>query len=321
MFIIPYGDENPTRRVPYVNLTLIVINVIVYLGLGFTSLYPDLVQMLGFVPSKAIYYTYFTSIFLHGSILHLIGNMLYLYIVGDNVEDKLGHVGYLAFYLICGAVADFFHGKMVAGQMLDLPCIGASGAISAVLGAYVLLFPKNKITFFYLFWIIIFIRWGTFKLASFWAIGLWFGLQLLSNAQEGAYSGVAYGAHIGGFIGGFLIVGLLALVGILKPHWHKERDLIDVVREEEGLPDDDAALSPTGQRPPAPFGSYPGEVRDAPPPPDDGKYYAEVSEDSPPAYDGRYYGEKLMGEPRMGENLPPSPPSPERKSPRRSDYW
>jgi membrane associated rhomboid family serine protease len=236
MFFLPIGDENPARKVPYVTFALLAVNVLVFLGLGFTSLYGDIVRQFGYIPSKAVPFTFLTSLFLHGSIFHLLGNMLYLYIVGDNVEDKLGHAGFLAFYLVTGAAANLIHGHMASGRMLDLPTIGASGAISAVLAAYLLMFPRNKIKYFYFIFVLVFIRWGTFSLASFWAIGLWFLMQLFSHAFSGGYSSVAYGAHIGGFLAGFLILGFLVLTGRIAVFWHKEQDYMDIAREEEPFP-------------------------------------------------------------------------------------
>lgn len=232
MFIIPIGDDNPTGRKPYVTYALLIINVLVFLLLGFRHDYHNIVNQYGYVPDLAVPYTYITSLFLHGGLGHLVGNMLYLYIAGDNVEDKLGHAGFLIFYLACGAASDFAHGRMAPPAMMNIPVIGASGAISAVLGAYMLLFPKNKIKFFYFVWILIFIRWGTFFLQSFWAIGAWFVLQLLSHASSGA-SSVAYGAHIGGFIGGALIMGILALLGVVKAHWQFRKEQWDVEMERE----------------------------------------------------------------------------------------
>ncbi len=232
MFFIPIGDENPTGRVPYVNYMLIAINVILFLGLGFTVHYKDIVAHFGFIPAKAIPYTYITAIFLHGSIWHLVGNMLYLWIAGDNVEDKLGHIGYLIFYLLGGAVAAVFHKAMILPQMAYVPTIGASGAISAVLGAYIVLFPRNRIKFFYFLWIFVFIRMGTFSLPSFWAIGVWFLLQLFSHSSTHGYTSVAYGAHIGGFIFGVCVIGFLVLLGILKAYWHKPQDYLDIAKEK-----------------------------------------------------------------------------------------
>ena len=173
--------------------------------------------------------------------------MLYLFIVGDNVEDKLGHVGYLLFYLICGAMADAIHGAIAmtmaiksAGTsiMANIPCVGASGAISAVLGAYFVMFPRNKIKMFYVF----FFRPGTFSLPSFWIIGLWFVMQLFSQAVGGGYSGVAYGAHIGGFLSGFLIVGFLIIIGVLKPFWKREQDGFDIAYQQGMISDEEYRL-------------------------------------------------------------------------------
>ena len=234
MIVFPIGDENPTGRKPYVNYALIAINVIVFALFFFRSDYHQIVREYGFIPARPTPVTYITSLFLHGGLGHLVGNMLYLYIVGDNIEDKLGHVGYLLFYLVCGAAADYANGAMVSESMMNIPTIGASGAISAVLGAYIFLFPKNKIIFFYFFWILFIIRYGTFKVQSFWAIGLWFVLQFFSHVSSGSMTNIAYGAHLGGFIGGGLIAASLMLTGIVKAHWDKERDYFDVERETMG---------------------------------------------------------------------------------------
>ncbi|MFP4497065.1 MAG: rhomboid family intramembrane serine protease [Vulcanimicrobiota bacterium] len=232
MFFLPYGDENPTARTPYVNYMFIALNTILFLGLGYSSLYPDIINKFAFTPSVATPYTYITSAFLHGDFFHLFGNMLYLYIAGDNVEDKLGHVGYFVFFLLGAAAANLFHMNMVSGQMLNIPTLGASGAVSAVLGAYIVLFPKNKIKFFYFFIIFFFIRLGTVKIASFWAIGLWFILQLFSHTSSRGYAPVAYGAHIGGFIVGVIIVGLLVITGVISAHWKKEKNYNDILLED-----------------------------------------------------------------------------------------
>lgn len=229
MFVFPIGDENPTGKFPYINTSLIIINCVVFFMFAFTRSYQDIVANYGFIPAQATPYTYITSLFLHGSLLHLIGNMVYLYIAGDNVEDKLGHIGYLLFYISGGIIANFFHAHMVSTDALIIPTIGASGAISAILGAYVLLFPKNRIKFFYIILIIFILKWGVFYLTSLWAIGLWFILQIFSQATaSGQYSPVAYGAHIGGFIGGIILTGILIITGILKPHWHRAQDVRDI---------------------------------------------------------------------------------------------
>lgn len=159
--------------------------------------------------------TFITSLFLHGGLLHLFGNMLFLWICGDNVEDRLGHLGFLLLYLASGIIASLTHIQMTA--MPEVPSIGASGAISGILGAYVVLFPRSKIRFWYLFWFYLFFRMGTFTLASVWAIGFWFIEQLLLGylTLSSHAVGVAYWAHIGGFVFGLIIVGLLRLSGLV----------------------------------------------------------------------------------------------------------
>lgn len=225
MLVIPTGDINPSERKPYVNYFLLGLNIIVFAAVFLLTDYEKVIINYGFIPSKGFSYTMITSIFLHGGLLHLLGNMLYLWIVGDNVEDKFGHFWYLLLYLASGAIAVFFHWALVQGRMAQIPCIGASGAIAGILGAYVVLFPRSKIVFWYLIWLyIIFFRIGTFNIASFWAIGFWFVMQLFSQAATGAGTGIAYGAHIGGFIFGAVVTGILLLLGVLRAKWREEQE-------------------------------------------------------------------------------------------------
>lgn len=195
------------------NYALIGINVLAFffeLSLG-THL-QSFVQVFGVVPERAIsivtrepelihyaVFPFFTSMFLHGGWLHLLGNMLYLYIFGDNVEDALGHVRYLLFYLACGVVASLTH--LALNMSSDIPTVGASGAIAGVLGAYFLLYPKARVvTFLFIF---IFIR--IIEIPAFIFLGIWFLLQFISGAASTASQnagGVAWWAHIGGFAAG-----------------------------------------------------------------------------------------------------------------------
>jgi len=236
--LLPIGDENHDRRsFPFVNYLLIIINILVFVllqGLGynisFTYAYAavpaeiltgkDLVtdsqilvdpvlgesfEMPGLQPTGIpVFLTLITSMFMHGGIGHLAGNMLYLWICGDNLEDRMGHFRYLIFYLICGVLSGLSHvfSTLFLGQDLLTPCLGASGAISAVLAGYVVCFPRKRISIWMLFFV--------FSVPSFLAIGLWFifqvsnGLGALGGEQAG---GVAYAAHIGGFLAGLLLVG------------------------------------------------------------------------------------------------------------------
>jgi rhomboid family protein len=143
-----------------------------------------------------------TSMFLHGGFMHLIGNMLYLWIFGNNIEDAMGHGRFIAFYLLCGVIAAMSHAVMEPGS--TAPMIGASGAISGVLGAYLLLYPRARV------FVLIplgFFFWRMYVPAGF-VLGFWFVLQLLSStATAGAGGGVAWFAHIGGFLAGMVLIG------------------------------------------------------------------------------------------------------------------
>jgi membrane associated rhomboid family serine protease len=240
--VFPLFDDNTDRRTtPFLNYVIIIVNVAVFVflqGMGdqrnrFTrafSLVPDEIltgedvvtegervrdpvsgevfELPGLAPTPVpVYFTFLTSIFMHGSWAHLLGNMLFLWIFGDNVEDYLGHVRYIFFYLVCGILASAAHiGSSVAfDRNLDIPTLGASGAISGVLGGYILLFPHRRVT-------VILFRFLT-DVPAVVAIGLWFlfqiGYGVLSVGQTGG--GVAYGAHIGGFIAGLALVKVFGL--------------------------------------------------------------------------------------------------------------
>ncbi|MEK7866831.1 MAG: rhomboid family intramembrane serine protease [Planctomycetota bacterium] len=221
--ILPIGDINPCRSVPVVNYLLLGANVVVFLlfGLAPGDAYGQIVLDWGFRPaalqageSNAVL-TLFTSMFLHGDVWHLAGNMLFLWICGDNVEDTLGSIGYLVFYVACGLAAGLAH--MALTKDPNVPCIGASGAISGVLGAYVVFFPHGRIKLLYF----INMWWnGVWIVPAIGAIGFWFAeqalLTFLALGAEGS-TGVAYGAHVGGFVLGAAAAGLLRGVGLARP--------------------------------------------------------------------------------------------------------
>jgi len=207
--MIPLGDENPTRIMPIITWALITTNVAVFLWelLIDPRLSAQMIRTFGFVPNAIVrqgtYYTFLTSMFLHGGILHLAGNMLYLYIFGDNVEDLCGHVPYLAFYLICGFAGSLLH--LVSDWSSIVPSIGASGAISGLLGAYIYLFPSVRIRTAVTFGI--FVR--LIRLPAYVLIGFWF-LYQLSLGLLATDASVAYWAHVGGFIAGLGLARVLA---------------------------------------------------------------------------------------------------------------
>jgi len=215
--MIPLKDLAPRRTVPFVTFLLILTNVLVFfyqLSLGprggqeFAVIYGEVplrtqLALEGQIPLAAGFVPFFTSMFLHGGWLHIIGNMWFLWIFGDNVEDQLGHFSYLIFYLICGLGSGLAQTIFSWGS--KIPAIGASGAISGVLGAYMVFFPRARV----LTLIPIFILFYTVQLPAVVFIGLWFLLQFLSglgSLQAGSSGGVAWWAHVGGFVLGIVLV-------------------------------------------------------------------------------------------------------------------
>jgi len=206
--MFPIGDDNSARRtVPVVTYGLIALNILFFLVELVSG--DAFIVRWAFVPSRFLsnpigdFLTLFSSMFMHAGWLHLIGNMLYLWIFGDNVEDRFGHIKFTIFYLLCGLVATF--AQLVFSLGSNVPNLGASGAIAGVLGAYILLFPRGKIK--------VLQGQGVIQVPALIVIGLWFVLQFFSGlgsitdaAQTG---GVAYMAHIGGFVAGLALTFLL----------------------------------------------------------------------------------------------------------------
>ena len=239
--VLPLYDDNSDRTItPFINYGLIALNIFVFVVLqqlgtnehftyAFSTVPGEILtgrdvvtptrilvdavtgqrlQVPGLEPTPgSVYFTLFTSMFMHGGLAHIGGNMLFLWIFGDNIEDRLGHIRYLVFYLVCGVLASLAHVFATAAfatnaSSLLVPSLGASGAISGVLGGYVLLHPSRRVT-------VILFRILT-DVPAWVAIGMWFAFQLISGlgmlgsgSQQG---GVAYAAHIGGFIAGLILI-------------------------------------------------------------------------------------------------------------------
>ncbi|MEM3595589.1 MAG: rhomboid family intramembrane serine protease [Candidatus Bathyarchaeia archaeon] len=194
--MLPVKDIVERRTFPAVNLTLIAVNTLVFLW-SLTD-FDHIVSRYGFTPLNWSLLTIFTSMFLHGGFDHLIGNMWYLWIFGDNVEDRLGHFGYLIFYFSSGLAAAFIH--YMSDPISNVTAVGASGAISGVIGAYAVFYPRAKV--------LVLIRFYLTAVSAFTMIGLWFLMQLVFGTLSligGVGSGIAYWAHIGGFTFGLLI--------------------------------------------------------------------------------------------------------------------
>ncbi|GAB5448396.1 rhomboid family intramembrane serine protease [Gymnodinialimonas sp.] len=207
--MFPIRDHNPSERTPFVTWALIVINVVVFL-LYFPSMGGSEAQLMAFytewglVPQMALrdgaFDTVFTSMFLHGGWMHLIGNMVFLWIFGDNLEDQMGHLGFALFYLASGAAAA--GGQILSDPASTIPMVGASGAIAGVMGGYLLMFPRARIDVLVI--LVVFIK--IFTIPAWLMLGLWFALQLVSGlSMDLVGGGVAYWAHAGGFIAGVVL--------------------------------------------------------------------------------------------------------------------
>ena len=220
--MIPIKDDNPSYTFPLVTIFFILANVTVYIyqmTLGQTT--QALFYKFGTIPWEITHFhelprlpenfhsqipnvlTLFTAMFIHGGILHLLGNMLYLWIFGDNVEALMGHIRFFFFYLLCGLIAVFSH--IIVTPNSTLPMIGASGAISGVLGAYFVRFPRAKVHV--LIFLFFFIR--VIRISALFVLGFWFVIQIFSGLGSlgpGTDGGVAWFAHIGGFLSGMVLI-------------------------------------------------------------------------------------------------------------------
>ena len=239
--VFPLYDDNSDRlTTPIVNYAIIAVNILVFVFLQQLGTNGQFTYAFSTVPLEiltghdvvtptrvliepvtgqrmlvpglertpfSVYLTLFTSMFMHGGIAHIAGNMLFLWIFGDNIEDSMGHLRYLVFYLLCGVLASLAHVFMTAAFATDqsslmIPSLGASGAISGVLGGYILLFPTRRVT-------VILFRFLT-DVPAYVAIGIWFAFQLISGlgmlggGSQGG--GVAYAAHVGGFVAGLVLI-------------------------------------------------------------------------------------------------------------------
>jgi membrane associated rhomboid family serine protease len=236
---IPVGDDNSDRKItPVVNYLFILANILVFVFLqdwgrdipftyGYSTVPAEIltgrdivseskfvideitgqrVQIPGLQPTHInVYLTLITSMFMHGGLAHILGNMLFLFIFGDNLEDAMGHARYFFFYLLCGITAGLAHvfSTYFFGQSAFVPSLGASGAISGVMGGYIVLFPRRRVHI----WIFFFF---TIAVPAFLAVGLWFVFQVVNGlgalGGDEAAGGIAYAAHIGGFIAGLILV-------------------------------------------------------------------------------------------------------------------
>jgi membrane associated rhomboid family serine protease len=219
--MIPIRDENPTRTVSFVTVGLIAANLLVFIhelrlpgeaqARAFFADFALTPAHLAHAPSAAAYATVFTSMFLHAGWMHLIGNMWFLWVFGRNIEDSVGHIRFIVFYLLCGMAAAA--AQVAISPESVTPMIGASGAISGVLGAYLLLFPRARVLTLVPIWIFLqFIR-----VPAVIFLALWFLVQLLSGMAMREFNvtgGVAFWAHVGGFVAGLLLIPIFKKRGV-----------------------------------------------------------------------------------------------------------
>lgn len=234
--MIPLNDENPTEITPLLTVLILVLNVLAWImiqGSGQPDALMASVTEFGVVPCQVTgacpveglgWEAVFTSMFMHGSWEHLIGNMVFLWVFGNNIEDSMGHIRFLAFYLICGVFAALAHIFLAPGSLI--PAVGASGAISGIMGAYILLYPRVRVhtwipPFFFI------------QLPAIFLLGYWIVLQVMMGVvtlgpEMGEQGGVAVWAHVGGFVAGLLLIKLFAKPALTYAKSHK----IQLSREE-----------------------------------------------------------------------------------------
>ncbi|MBT8126822.1 MAG: rhomboid family intramembrane serine protease [Gammaproteobacteria bacterium] len=216
--MFPIHDDTPTRLTPYFTYGVIIACVLIFIWqLSLGDLGPSAIYSFGVIPAVLLsgkslpvgldilpaWMTIFSSMFLHGGWMHLIGNMLYLWVFSNNVEDAMGHKRFIVFYLMCGLLAAMTQAMLDPAS--EIPMIGASGAVSGVLGAYLLLHPHARILVIIPIGFLIYTPW----IPAFWVLGFWFVLQIFNSWLSASDAGgIAYGAHMGGFVAGMLLIPL-----------------------------------------------------------------------------------------------------------------
>jgi membrane associated rhomboid family serine protease len=221
--MFPIRDHNPSEKTPFVTYALIAVNVLIFLSYwpgadarDINAIFASYAMVPARISQGTDWATLVTSMFLHGGWMHLAGNMLFLWIFGDNLEEELGHARFLGFYLLAGLLAGVAH--VISAPVSPVPTVGASGAIAGVMGAYLLMFPKARVDVLFIF--IVFFK--IFPVPAWVMLGIWFGLQLLNGVGvDPAAGGVAYWAHAGGFIVGLALIAPLWLARGGPAFWNR----------------------------------------------------------------------------------------------------
>lgn len=216
--MIPLKDDNPTRIFPFVTLSIIIVNILIFIyELNLGNKLEDTIMYFAVIPYDVTHHifdprvilTLFSALFFHGGFSHILGNMLYLWVFGNNIEDRLGHLRFIFFYFACGIFATIGH--IIFAVNSKTPVIGASGAISGILGAYLILYPKAKVLVLLPFFLI----WRIIKVNARWFLLFWIALQFFNVTTSRVFmdtaneAGVAWFAHIGGFFAGIFLLWVL----------------------------------------------------------------------------------------------------------------
>jgi membrane associated rhomboid family serine protease len=215
--LIPVGVNRPLIRFPYITVLIVLINTIIHFGLRFTGLHETMIYRLGYVTGAESLLTLFTCMFLHGDLLHLVGNCFFFLVAGLKMEDTLGPLRFSLFYIACGFAAAALHATL---SSLPVPMIGASGAIAGVLGGFLVMYPHSQVRFIFLLPFYV----STFIISASVVWGFWFVRELASlyfNLAYGGESGIAFGAHVGGFAAG--AIWTLGFVGWNRGEEMEER--------------------------------------------------------------------------------------------------
>lgn len=216
--LIPVGVNRPLIRFPKVTIGIIVINIVIHLGLVITGLHENMVYRLGYVSGAESLLTLFTCMFLHGDLLHLLGNIFFFLVAGLKMEDTLGPLRFSIFYLACGLAASALHATLTT---MPVPMIGASGAIAGVLGGFLVMYPHSQVRFLFLLPFYV----TTFMISALVVWGFWFLREVAMLYFMGENSAVAFGAHVGGFAAG--MIWTLGFVG-----WNRGEELEEVAVEQ-----------------------------------------------------------------------------------------
>ena len=212
--LFPYKDDNPRILVPYVTFGLIGLNALIFffqfgMKLKDPAIAANIIYTFGLIPAQFSILSLFTSMFLHGGFAHIVGNMWFLWVFGDNVESTMGHVRFLVFYILCGLAAGIAQTTINPDSII--PMVGASGAIAGVLGTYMMRFPHARVHIF----VFIVIFFTTIRVPAYLVLGIWFIIQFTSGLGSLGFDttgGVAWFAHIGGFIAGIIIQHLFKII-------------------------------------------------------------------------------------------------------------